>query len=110
LAFVEPDRFAPVSGVEPDSDAPPPSVVVAQFLNITGRKDVEAELTHMALHDALTGLPNRVLLQDRIGLALASSKRSGRPLALVFLDLDHFKHVNDSWGHHGGDAVLKVVA
>ncbi len=68
------------------------------------------ELDHAATHDALTGLPNRVLLQQRLGLALARSQRHGNSAAILFLDLDRFKHINDSLGHRTGDEVLKVVA
>ncbi len=70
----------------------------------------EARIQRLAHFDALTGLPNRVLLDDRGRVALAAAQRHGRPLALMFLDLDHFKSVNDSLGHRVGDAVLVQLA
>ena len=74
------------------------------------RKRAEVELTHQALHDALTGLPNRVLFLDRLKLALARSARRSTHVAVLFLDLDRFKLINDSLGHEAGDAVLVDVA
>ena len=74
------------------------------------RKDTEDSIRHMALHDALTGLPNRVLLEERIRQALLHSDRDGRGVAVVFIDLDQFKLINDSLGHSAGDELLKTVA
>lgn len=68
------------------------------------------ENKHLALHDALTGLPNRRLLHDRLDRAIAASERSGKSLALMILDVDRFKEVNDTLGHDRGDALLKEVA
>lgn len=68
------------------------------------------ELAHAALHDPLTGLPNRALLMDRLQQTVAHCRRSGRPGAVLFVDLDGFKLVNDTLGHHVGDAVLVAVA
>ena len=79
------------------------------FFDITELKLSEAQLEHMAHHDALTGLPNRSLLNDRIDTALRRAKRDDHEVALVFLDLDHFKNINDSFGHPVGDEVLKQV-
>jgi diguanylate cyclase (GGDEF)-like protein/PAS domain S-box-containing protein len=78
--------------------------------DITDRKAVEQQLSHAALHDSLTGLPNRALFLDRLGLALRRSRRRVGALAVVFLDLDRFKVVNDSLGHEAGDRLLIDVA
>ncbi len=74
------------------------------------RHRARAELRHRALHDALTDLPNRGLLEDRLKQALATRRRDRRPLAVVFADLDAFKPVNDRLGHAAGDHVLLEVA
>ncbi|MEN3292719.1 MAG: hypothetical protein V7642_1972 [Burkholderiales bacterium] len=74
------------------------------------RQNAEQRIQHMAYHDALTGLPNRLLLQDRVTQALMRSERHGVRHAVVFIDLDHFKNINDSLGHHVGDQVLQAVA
>jgi diguanylate cyclase (GGDEF)-like protein len=68
------------------------------------------QLRHLATHDALTSLPNRVLLDDRLAQAIAHSERDGQQVAVMMLDLDRFKLINDSLGHHAGDAVLNEVA
>ena len=70
----------------------------------------EKRLHHLAHHDSLTGLPNRLLFEDRLQLAISKARRSRRQLALFFLDLDHFKEVNDNLGHDQGDLLLKNVA
>ncbi|HEX5345237.1 MAG TPA: EAL domain-containing protein [Duganella sp.] len=77
---------------------------------ITERKLAEQRIQHIAHHDVLTGLPNRVLLQDRLAQAVAFANRSGKPLWVMLIDLDRFKFVNDSLGHKAGDQLLKTVA
>jgi len=74
------------------------------------RKRAELELSHQAVHDPLTGLPNRTLFMDRLRLALARVERGSQSVAVLFLDLDRFKIVNDSLGHEAGDALLTAVA
>lgn len=77
--------------------------------DITARKQAEAVILHRAYHDVLTNLPNRLLFQDRLGQALLQSRRNGTELAAMFIDLDRFKHVNDTLGHDQGDALLLQV-
>jgi len=69
----------------------------------------KTELDHLAHHDVLTGLPNRILLHDRLDQAIALTRRSGKQLAVLFMDLDRFKHINDSLGHGVGDQLLHSV-
>lgn len=83
---------------------------VMHIEDISAQKAMEAELTHRALHDALTGLPNRTLFLDRLDHALARAARDGQPTAVLFCDLDGFKTINDGHGHHVGDAVLVETA
>jgi len=78
--------------------------------DITARKQAEAIILHQAYHDVLTKLPNRLLFQDRLGQELLQSKRNGTELAAMFIDLDRFKHVNDTLGHDKGDALLLQVS
>lgn len=96
-------RFAPVS-------------IGDAFVSIRGVvRDItnsylqERQISHMALHDSLTDLPNRVLLEDRMEMAISRASRSGLRVALGFIDLDHFKQVNDNFGHKVGDHMLKQV-
>ncbi len=78
--------------------------------DITERRQHQAELEYQATHDPLTGLPNRNLLQDRLTQAMGSSRRSGRQVAVAFVDLDNFKVINDSLGHAVGDCLLQTIA
>lgn len=80
------------------------------FKDVTEKRTIEARVKHQAFHDALTDLPNRLLLHDRLQQHLAVGARHGLSCALLFFDLDHFKRVNDSLGHGFGDAVLKEVS
>ncbi len=78
--------------------------------DVTEKKRYEQQLEHQATHDALTGLPNRTLLQDRLDQAIRRARRKGCLAAVVFIDLDNFKYINDSLGHDLGDALLRVIA
>lgn len=83
---------------------------VAVFADIRRLKEQEKQLTQMAYYDALTGLPNRVLLSDRLSQGLSQSRRTGTKLAVCYLDLDGFKPVNDTYGHETGDQLLIEMA
>ncbi|CAA9502034.1 MAG: diguanylate cyclase/phosphodiesterase (GGDEF & EAL domains) with PAS/PAC sensor(s) [uncultured Sphingomonas sp.] len=83
---------------------------VATYEDVTERRRAEARIAHMAHHDALTGLPNRLLLRERLEQELAALERVDGRLAVLCIDLDHFKDVNDTLGHPAGDALLQAVA
>ncbi len=87
-----------------------PSHLVCLHQDITERKELEKQLRHQAFYDSLTDLPNRVLFLDRLGHALARASREDSPVAVLFIDLDDFKVINDSLGHDAGNAVLVEVA
>ena len=91
---------------------PDPSVraLVVNYRDITQRKATEKQLEYQAYYDALTGLPNRLLFRDRVVNAIAQARRHRRGIAVMYLDLDHFKLVNDGLGHSVGDALLSDVA
>ncbi|MEA2667612.1 MAG: hypothetical protein QOJ33_546 [Chloroflexota bacterium] len=83
--------------------------VIDQVQNISDRKQAQQALEHQALHDALTGLPNRVLARDRLDQAILLARRQQTRVALLIIDLDHFKEVNDTFGHQAGDQLLRQV-
>ncbi len=91
-------------------DNPSVAGYVGNLRDITERKEAESQLRHVALHDPLTGLPNRTLILDRADQMLVRSRREYRPVAAMFVDLDNFKDINDSLGHDAGDKVLQAVA
>jgi diguanylate cyclase (GGDEF)-like protein/PAS domain S-box-containing protein len=110
------DKEMPISD-EPDAPVfsvhtfplPDRSVTMA-LQDVTDRARVQERLRHQALHDALTGLPNRVLLNDRLRRSLELATRNGEPVAIMIMDLNHFKEVNDTLGHHSGDVLLTEIA
>ena len=103
--YIEKLSIAAVSNVDGE-----PRHYVGLFSDITELKEHQHQLEHMAHYDALTGIPNRVLLADRLEQAIAQSQRRGRGIAVVYLDLDGFKDVNDLHGHESGDQLLIAVA
>jgi diguanylate cyclase (GGDEF)-like protein/PAS domain S-box-containing protein len=84
------------------------AVLVAH--DVTAARALSDRLAHLALHDHLTGLPNRALFADRLDRAIGHAKRAGETFALLYIDLDDFKEVNDGLGHHAGDQVLQLAA
>ncbi len=87
-----------------------PKYFIAVLEDISQRKGMEQQLVYQSQHDGLTGLPNRTLLRDRLELTLARAQRDGEMAAVMFLDVDRFKNINDSLGHDAGDEVVRQVA
>jgi diguanylate cyclase (GGDEF)-like protein/PAS domain S-box-containing protein len=87
-----------------------PTGAVIVFRDVSATRAMTLQMTHAAQHDFLTGLPNRVLLNDRVNHAIALAQRHGTKVAVLFLDLDGFKHINDSLGHPIGDKLLQAIA
>jgi diguanylate cyclase (GGDEF)-like protein/PAS domain S-box-containing protein len=87
-----------------------PRYFIAQIVDITERKRYEQTIKHLAYHDPLTGLPNRVMLRDKLAVALTQARGCQEMLAVIFLDLDRFKVINDTLGHYIGDQALKLIA
>lgn len=116
------EREGEVVGVRPDGSAFPveaerhPTVLHGRRLfvetvhDVTEQRRTEAHLTGLAYHDALTQLPNRLLFDDRLRMEMARARRHGQQLAVLFIDLDRFKAVNDQHGHEMGDLLLQKVA
>jgi len=99
------DSVAPIHGREGQATG---AVIV--FRDVSKARAMTLQMTHSAQHDFLTGLPNRMLLNDRVGQAIVSASRNMKKVAVLFLDLDGFKHINDSLGHPIGDQLLQSIA
>lgn len=101
-------KFVRINTITDDTGLP--IYYVGVFSDISDQKKTEARLEELAFCDALTGLPNRALFHQRLQMALADAQRRGSQVGLLFIDLDHFKRVNDTMGHSHGDLLLKKVA
>ena len=103
--FVNTNRFYEIKIIATDHEK-----ILAIISNISEFKQATRTVRHLAYHDPLTGLPNRALFNDRLQQAIARADREKQMFSLLFLDLDNFKHVNDTLGHKAGDVLLKSVA
>lgn len=102
---------AALSVVVPGAERNPDLVELnLQMIDVTAQKEAEERLADLALRDELTGLPNRALWSDRAEMALRESARSGRPIGVLYVDVDHFKAINDTYGHDVGDDLLRELA
>src|SRR6185436_20986217 len=101
-------RWVEFSAGHTEADGRP--ALLGTAFDITARKEAEEQIKTLAYHDPLTGLPNRLLFNDRLTMAVAQAHRLGQRLAVLFLDLDRFKVINDSLGHGSGDRLLQGVA
>src|ERR1700723_3155838 len=99
------DSVAPIH----DREGRPTGAVIV-FRDVSAARAMALQMAHSAQHDFLTGLPNRMLLNDRVSQAMALARRHGKKVAILFLDLDGFKHINDSLGHGIGDKLLQSIA
>ena len=109
-AMTKSGREFPVSISVSPIDIEQGGLVAAAIRDMTERRASEEQIEYLAHHDSLTGLPNRLVLQSRFEQAIANAERSRSKVALLFLDLDNFKIINDSHGHQTGDAMLKAIA
>lgn len=103
------DSIIAVEFISNSYDCEGTNVIQCNIRNITERKKTDERIKELAFFDQLTGLPNRLLLQDRLKQVMAASSRSGMFCALLFMDMDNFKNLNDTLGHDKGDAVLKQI-
>lgn len=87
-----------------------PVHLVSQIEDITERKAREEKIKHLAYHDSLTGLPNRRIVIDRLSQAMLRAQRNQHPMAVFFIDMDHFKTINDTYGHDAGDGILSAIS
>jgi len=104
------ERFVEVHGTSSDVESQKSLTIKGTFQDVTERRLTEARLHHLAHHDALTGLPNRPLLHDRLDQALARARREGVDAAVICIDINRFKDINDAFGHAAGDMLLKDIA
>lgn len=91
-------------------DVPAIRGIIVNTRDVSERRAIQQRIQHLAYHDALTSLPNRSLLQDRVAQAISRADRSGKRLAVMFIDIDNFKNINDTLGHDVGDELLREVA